>query len=120
MATDSRITRIPARSGESTIGIVRSDKDPAEIGVVVHEQFPDLGIDHLTTVIVNAADLRAALDEHIPAAEPTDAECIEVLTSVTTPFGEKPGKVEWAPAAIQRCREAMVRARAARRNEEKN
>lgn len=54
-----------------------------------------------------------------PAAqEPTDAECIAVLNAVTTPFGEKPRKTEWAPAAIQRCREAMVSARAARRGKE--
>ena len=43
--------------------------------------------------------------------EPTDAECIAILNAVTTPFGEKPGKVEWAPAAIRRCREAIMEAR---------
>ena len=53
--------------------------------------------------------------DHLAAQEPTDAECIAVLNAVTTPFGEKPEKTEWAPAAIQRCREAMVSARAARR-----
>ena len=52
---------------------------------------------------------------HLAAQEPTDAECIAVLNAVTTPFGEKPEKTEWAPAAIQRCREAMVSARTARR-----
>ena len=51
----------------------------------------------------------------LAAQEPTDAECIAVLNAVTTPFGEKPEKTEWAPAAIQRCREAMVSARTARR-----
>ena len=56
--------------------------------------------------------------DHLAAQEPTDAECIAVLSAVTTPFGEKPGKVEWAYAAIQRCREAMTSARAARRDEE--
>ena len=55
---------------------------------------------------------------HLAAQEPTDAECIAVLNAVTTPFGEKPGRTEWAPAAIRRCREAMVSARAARRDEE--
>ena len=54
---------------------------------------------------------------HLAAQEPTDAECIAVLNAVTTPFGEKPGRAEWAPAAIRRCREAMVSARAARRDE---
>ena len=53
---------------------------------------------------------------HLAAQEPTDAECIAVLNAVTTPFGEKPGKAEWAPAAIRRCREAMMTARAARRD----
>lgn len=43
--------------------------------------------------------------------EPTDAECIAILNAVTTPFGEKPGKVEWAPAAIRRYREAIMEAR---------
>ena len=43
--------------------------------------------------------------------EPTDAECIAILNAVTTPFGEKPEKVTWFPAAILRCREAIMEAR---------
>ena len=55
---------------------------------------------------------------HLAAQEPTDEECIYILSIVCSPFGEEDKKSEWAPAAIQRCREAMVRARAARRDEE--
>lgn len=43
--------------------------------------------------------------------EPTDAECIAILNAVTTPFGEKTQKGEWAYAAIRRCREAIMEAR---------
>ena len=56
---------------------------------------------------------------HLAAQEPTDAECIAVLNAVTAAFGERPRSTEWASFAIQRCREAMVSARAARRDEEK-
>ena len=55
---------------------------------------------------------------HLAAQEPTDEECIYILSIVCSPFGEEDKKSEWAPAAIQRCREAVVRARAARRDEE--
>lgn len=56
---------------------------------------------------------------YLAAQEPSDAECVAVLNAVTTPLGEKPKDAEWFPAAIQRCREAMMSARAARRDEEK-
>ena len=56
---------------------------------------------------------------HLAAQEPTDEECIYILSIVCSPFGEEDKKSEWAPAAIQRCREAVVRARAALRDEEK-
>ena len=56
---------------------------------------------------------------HLAAQKPSDAECIAVLNAVTTPLGEKPKYTVWFPAAIQRCREAMMSARAARRDEEK-
>ena len=55
---------------------------------------------------------------NLAAQEPTDAECIAVLNAVTTPLGEKPKYTVWFPAAIRRCREAMMSARAARRDEE--
>ena len=56
--------------------------------------------------------------DHLAAQEPTDAECIAVLNAVTTPLGEEPKDGEWFPGAIRRCREAMMSARAARRDEE--
>ena len=62
-----------------------------------------------------AAGLQAR--DHLAAQEPTDEECIYILSIVCSPFGEEDKKSEWAPAGIQRCREAMVRARAARRDE---
>ena len=42
---------------------------------------------------------------YLAAQEPTDEECIYILSIVCSPFGEEDKKSEWAPAAIQRCRE---------------
>ena len=57
---------------------------------------------------------------HLAAQEPTDAECIAILNAVTVPLGEGPGDGVWFRAAIRRCREAMMSARAARRDEEQS
>lgn len=63
-------------------------------------------------------DRRMVVDEfaewardYLAVQEPTDAECIHVLNVVTTPFGEKPKETEWAYAAVQRCRDAIMTAR---------
>lgn len=52
--------------------------------------------------------------DHLAAQEPTDAECIAVLDAVTAPIGEEPMRGEWARGAINRCRRALVAARAVR------
>ena len=55
----------------------------------------------------NATVRRKALAEEAP-----DAECIAVLNAVSVPLGESPAKGEWSQTSIQRCREALMNARA--------
>lgn len=44
-------------------------------------------------------------------AKPSDAECIAILNAVSVPLGKPPQDREWEPAAIDRCREALLTAR---------
>ena len=61
------------------------------------------------------AGWKAARD-HLAQQEPTDAECIHVLSVLGTDLGQ-PTRTdfEWSQAAIRRCREALIAARKARR-----
>lgn len=38
--------------------------------------------------------------------------CLAVLNAVSVPLGESPAKGEWSQTSIQRCREALMNARA--------
>lgn len=46
--------------------------------------------------------------------DPSDAECIYVLNAINTPLGEEPTQNEWARAAINRCRDALIKAKESR------
>lgn len=42
---------------------------------------------------------------------PTVNQCVAILNAVSVPLGDPPMKGEWLPAAINRCREALLAAR---------
>ena len=78
------------------------------------ENAPTLG----TMALTARAHLHGAewARDRLAQQEPTDAECIHVLSVLGTDLGQ-PTRTdfEWSQAAIRRCREALIAARKARR-----
>ena len=81
------------------------------------ERFPfsegyEVGVYQRRGFVAGAAWARDRLAQQ----EPTDAECIHVLSVLGTDLGQ-PTRTdfEWSQAAIRRCREALIAARKARR-----
>ena len=81
------------------------------------ERFPfsegyEVGVYQRRGFVAGAAWAR----DHLAQQEPTDAECIHVLSVLGTDLGQ-PTRTdfEWSQAAIRRCREALIAARKARR-----
>ena len=80
------------------------------------ERFPfsegyEVGVYQRRGFVAGAAWARDRLAQQ----EPTDAECIHVLSVLGTDLGQ-PTRTdfEWSQAAIRRCREALIAARKAR------
>ena len=55
------ITRVTAKKGRSSIGISWHVDGEDQVALVVHESYPEFNIDQLTTVVVDASELRSAL-----------------------------------------------------------